>query len=153
MLSRLPALLSPRVVLLGATVFACQLAVACAAGPAPPVAPPPAPTGRDAEERPPPTRAAISSNQLGFDLYLALARTHAARDNLVFSPLSASAALGMTLAGARGETELAMRRVLHLEAPREPHAELGALLTRLGDDRAGDAIELHVANRLWGSAR
>jgi serpin B len=84
--------------------------------------------------------------------------------NLFFSPFSVSAALAMTMAGARGNTEKEMAAVLRLGLGREKlHPAVGALIRDLNgrvlakrweDDPEGGkkAFELVVANALWGQA-
>ena len=76
-------------------------------------------------------------------------RLGAKGDNLFFSPFSIEAALGMTAAGARGETLDEMRKVLHL--PADPHAAFGGLIARLnsaGLDKLRP-YQLSVANAIW----
>ena len=82
--------------------------------------------------------------------------------NLFFSPFSVSAALAMTMAGARGDTEAGMGKALRLDLGREKLAPaFGALLKDLNDRKmkgrwqddpnAGKKpFELVVANALWG---
>jgi serpin B len=77
---------------------------------------------------------------------LALYERLAAKDgNLFFSPYSISTALGMTYAGARGNTAEEMKSTLrfHLE-PDKLHPAFGRLTTQL------ERPQLTVANRLWG---
>lgn len=78
-------------------------------------------------------------NRFAGNLYGELARTPG---NVVFSPLSISTALAMTLAGARGETAREMTAVL--QTP--PTAALLDALTRAGNT-AGD--QLLLAQSLW----
>jgi len=70
--------------------------------------------------------------------------------NLFLSPCSISLALGMTYAGARGETEQQMAKVLHFELSQDRlHPALGALAKALTPaDPTGP--RLAIANRLWG---
>ncbi|MBN2445560.1 MAG: serpin family protein [Phycisphaerae bacterium] len=72
--------------------------------------------------------------------------------NLFFSPLSISAALAMTYAGARGETAQEMAQTLHFDVTGDDlHAKMGRLLDRLkSTDNA--AWQLHIANALWPQA-
>ncbi len=82
--------------------------------------------------------------------------------NLFFSPFSVSAALAMTLAGAAGNTEAEMTKVLRVPGDREQmHRAFGLLLEDLnarkvkgrweGDPNAGrKQMDLVTANALWG---
>jgi serine protease inhibitor len=83
-----------------------------------------------------------SNNQFAFDLY------HASEEkNLVFSPLSISAALSMTSAGAKEQTLAQMQKVLHL--PPNPHPQFKEILSSLKSLKDN---ELLIANRIWGDA-
>jgi serpin B len=81
------------------------------------------------------------------DLYAKLSQRPG---NLFVSPSSISLALGMTYAGARGETEQQMAKVLHFELSQDRlHPALGALAKALTPaDATGP--RLAIANRLWG---
>ena len=71
------------------------------------------------------------------------------KGDLFFSPFSIETALGMTSAGARGETLDEMRKTLHL--PADPHPAFGSLIERLngtGRDKHR-SYELTVANAIW----
>lgn len=69
--------------------------------------------------------------------------------NLFFSPYSISTCLGMTYAGARGQTEQQMRQALHFPADQQQvHSGFGELQRQLGE-AAKQGIELNVANALW----
>ena len=80
--------------------------------------------------------------------------------NLFFSPFSVSAALAMTMAGARGNTEVEMAKVLHQGLSRDRlHPALGALIRDLNGRKAPDeekpsaeipAFELVLANAIFG---
>lgn len=73
-------------------------------------------------------------------------------DNLFFSPFSISAALGMTSAGARGETATEMSQVLDKRVPEASwHSAFGDLTDDLNGDKAR-GYRLEVANRLFGQA-
>ncbi len=70
--------------------------------------------------------------------------------NLFFSPYSTSTCLAMTYAGARGETEKQMSRVLHLDKDqRKVHASFSELQRQLSEASNQKGIELSVANCLW----
>lgn len=86
-------------------------------------------------------------NAFGFDLYLGAAGSVAPDANLLVSPFSASVALGMTLAGARGETQRELSRVLHLERLPDPHGALAELGRSVDTPRPG--LELRSSNRVW----
>jgi serpin B len=93
----------------------------------------------------PPVRAAADANgAFALDLY---ARLRERPGNLFLSPLSISAALAMTSAGARGETLREMEKVLHLGPGPSAHAGFGDLLRQLQPKE--DSYELSIANALW----
>ena len=77
--------------------------------------------------------------------------------NLFFSPYSISAALAMTYAGARGETEKQMAKALCFYLPQErlhpAFNKLDLALASRGEGaegREGQPFRLHIANALWG---
>ncbi len=74
--------------------------------------------------------------------------------NLFFSPYSISAALAMTYAGARAETESQMAEALHFDLPQlELHAAFNALdraLLESGMQAIDGAFKLHIVNAIWG---
>lgn len=72
--------------------------------------------------------------------------------NLALSPASVAVALGMTYAGARGETAAEMKRALALEAVPSPHAAYGTLLRSWQIDPKLP-FSLEVANRLFAAER
>jgi serine protease inhibitor len=95
------------------------------------------------EER---ARFAERSNAFGFDLYKKTAKPGR---NVAMSPFSVATALTMTWAGAKGDTEAQMRKVLHLDGAREQLlAEAGKTSAWLqATDRP---FKLRGANQLFG---
>jgi serpin B len=97
-------------------------------------------------------RAALvkGNNQFALDLYRQL---HGEEGNLFFSPYSISAALGMTYAGARGETAEQMAKTLHFTLDNAAlHPTFGALLKEIngaGKDPRKRGYQLSSANALW----
>ncbi len=79
------------------------------------------------------------------------------KGNLFFSPYSISAALAMTYAGARGETELQMAKALQFALPQAKlhpaFQALGAELAKRGEGAKasdGKGFRLNIVNALWG---
>jgi serpin B len=99
--------------------------------------------------------ALVTGNtQFALDLYHQLADQNG---NLFFSPYSLSAALAMTYAGARGETERQMAETLNFTLSQEnlhpAFNDLDLELARRGEGaegRHGEPFRLHIANALWG---
>jgi len=96
--------------------------------------------------------AADSSNAFAFDLYAALqAQEDAKGKNIFVSPYSVHTALAMTFAGARGNTEAEMKKVLHLgENDMKLHSGIGGLTQEFNEAGKKD-FKLGVANALWGA--
>src|SRR5439155_5322079 len=87
------------------------------------------------------------NNAFACDLY---ARLKHGPGNLFFSPYSISTCLAMTYAGARGETEKQMRRVLHFDQSQgRLHSDLAALQQEVSQAHKQKGIELNIANALW----
>jgi serine protease inhibitor len=87
------------------------------------------------------------NNAFAIDLYQ---RERGEAGNLFFSPYSISTALAMTWAGARGQTEQEMARVLHFTLPQEDvHRAFGELTERCDEIQKRNQISLNVANSLW----
>jgi serpin B len=93
---------------------------------------------------------AAGNRAFSFDLYQAL---RSEDGNLFFSPYSISAALAMTYAGARGNTEEQMAETLHYTLSQEQlHTTFNALDQALVSqaDEDGENFTLRIANSLWG---
>lgn len=99
-------------------------------------------------------RTLIDDNtRFAFDLYSRLQD----KQNLVFSPLSASVALAMVYAGAKGETATQMAAALHFELPQAAlHPAFDRLELELASrshagHEAGDpgSVDLKLVNALW----
>ena len=89
-----------------------------------------------------------ASEHFGFQLLQHL-HQNAQDDNIFISPLSVSMALGMTLNGANGETEDAMRATLNMsdmsqEQINEAYASLIELLTSIDPQ-----VQFEIANSIW----
>jgi len=81
------------------------------------------------------------------DLYAKLA---AGPGNLFFSPLSVSGCLAIVYAGARGQTESQIAKVLHFSISQtQLHSAFGALQRQLREVEAQPGIQLNIANALW----
>ncbi|MFN0080238.1 MAG: serpin family protein [Prosthecobacter sp.] len=102
-----------------------------------------------------PETAAMAVNQLGLDLHRQMPK----RGNLCLSPYSIQSALAMTYLGASGVTQEEMMRVLHFPADKEKLGKSFAALnqslnkaqqTSARYDAPAKALQLHVANRLFG---
>jgi serpin B len=102
-----------------------------------------APLSADARE------LVAGNNRFAIDLYRRLAVDQAANQNMLASPFSISAALGMTYAGARGRTAGQMADVLRFTLPDDRlHAAFGEVIRDLDATREG--YQLSIANRLFG---
>jgi serpin B len=94
------------------------------------------------------------NSAFAFNLYQVLKEE---AGNLFYSPYSISAALAMTYAGARGETEQQMATALSFDLPQaQLHPAFNLLeqeLARRGEGAKGkdsEGFRLHVTNDLWG---
>ena len=100
---------------------------------------------------------AAGNRAFAFDLYAQLARTPG---NLFFSPYSISAALAMTYAGARGQTETEMAETLHFTLPQaQLHPAFNQLDLVLESRAQAEAPRslpdaqpprLEIADSIWG---
>ena len=95
-----------------------------------------------------PTGSLVANNTaFALDLY---AQLRGEPGNLFFSPYSISTALAMTYAGARGNTETQMSRVLHFKKGNaQLHSSFGELQRQLNDAQKMGNIQLDIANALW----
>lgn len=95
------------------------------------------------------TSVVDGNNRFALDIYRYLSVSDEQKEkNIFFSPLSLSTALAMTYAGARGETELQMAKVLHFELSQATlHRAFAGLLPRMQSQRG---YQFAVANALWG---
>lgn len=89
--------------------------------------------------------ASTAINRFGIDLHRILAKDN---PNLCSSPYSIEFALAMTYAGAKGETQRQMAKVLHLPES-NPHEGFSALRDVM-DAAAKGSLTLASANRLFG---
>jgi serpin B len=100
------------------------------------------------------------NNRFAVELY---AKLREQKGNLFLSPYSVSAALAMTCAGARGETEAQMAKVLHfpsvlaekgsssgVDNQKQFHSVFGAIIKDLNARGEKGKYELSVADALWG---
>jgi serpin B len=85
-----------------------------------------------------------------------LAQLRKPGENLIVSPFSVSLALGMTYAGAKGETESQMASALHFTLPQERlHAAFGTLDLALrsrgqgAQGKDGQPFRLRISNAAW----
>lgn len=87
------------------------------------------------------------NNAFAIELYEQLAKEDG---NIFFSPYSISTALAMTYAGARGNTEKEMSKVLHFNlSQNELHKEFSELSSHFVQIQNIGNIELNIANALW----
>jgi serpin B len=94
------------------------------------------------------TKSLVDGNTaFALDLY---ARLSGAPGNVFFSPYSISTCLAMTYAGARGDTETQMGRVLHFsKGDARLHSSFGELQQHLNDAAKQKGIQMDIANALW----
>ena len=110
---------------------------------------PPQRIGRSTEMQADVSTVVEGNNRFALDLHARLRADQPG--NLFFSPGSLSTALAMAYAGARGETESQMAKVLHFTLPPEKlHPSFASLNRTWNPDGHGRGFRLGVANRLWG---
>ena len=89
------------------------------------------------------------NNQFALDLYQRLGQKPG---NKFFSPYSISTALGMTYAGAKGQTAQEMASTLHFNLKNEQlHPAFGDLIGKLQGVNKKRDFQLTTANSLWGN--
>lgn len=89
------------------------------------------------------------NNQFALDLFHRLGQKPG---NKFFSPYSISTALGMTYAGAKGQTAQEMASTLHFSLKNEQlHPAFGELIGRLQGTNKKRDFQLTTANCLWGN--
>lgn len=94
------------------------------------------------------TKLVSGNNQFAFDLY---GQIREQPGNLFFSPFSITTALGMTYAGARGETADQMQRVMHYPSlPPQIGTGFASLMQEVLAETRRKEYKLNIANRLWG---
>ncbi len=101
-----------------------------------------------AEDDPRISSQANSIKQFSAKMYSELAKEDG---NLFFSPYSIISALGMADAGARGETDLEIRKALQTELAGEDfHAGINGLDQSLqSHSKATEYLELNIVNSIW----
>lgn len=90
------------------------------------------------------------NNDFGVSMYQTIISdpSDISRDNLIFSPISITAALMMTYAGAKGETAQAFEDIFQISNGYEKHYEFGQYLETL--QKVNDAENtIAIANSLW----
>lgn len=97
-----------------------------------------------------------ANNAFAFELYQSVLD---APGNMAYSPFSLSIALGMTYAGARGDTESQMSAVLHFDLPQEQlHPAFDQLDLALSDTgrtavTGEPPLKLQLTNGIWVDQR
>ncbi len=88
-----------------------------------------------------------ANNSFAFDLYHQLK----SGDNVTYSPFSISLALAMAYAGAKGETEASMKRVLHFgDNTLDFHQSFGQFANLLSNkDRTNNEAIFSISNAQW----
>src|SRR5215831_13084558 len=93
------------------------------------------------------TKSLVEGNTaFALDLY---GRLRTTPGNVFISPYSISTCLAMTYAGARGDTQEQMAKVLHFTINQQQlHAAFGQLQREL-NEVSQQGLELNIANALW----
>lgn len=91
--------------------------------------------------------ASDANNLFALDIYNQIKQEEG---NLFFSPYSIYAALAMTYAGARENTEKQMAGILHIPSDQKYiHSSLASLNKQLKEIEQKGVLELSIANALW----
>jgi serpin B len=95
------------------------------------------------------TAAVVGMNEFAVDLYRAVVAEQGG--NTVVGPYSATFALSMIYAGARGQTATEIAQVLHADPidPAKWHEGINAYDLTLDARTAGSATEWNAANKVW----
>ncbi len=96
-----------------------------------------------------PSELVMRNNRFAFQLYGELGADSDSA-NIFFSPFSISSAFAMAYAGADGQTEEQMARVLNVNGLENVHVQFGELLGNLNERQRQGAYQLLAANSLWG---
>jgi serpin B len=102
------------------------------------------------EDKPAPADVRLvakGNNSFAVGMYHQLAKKEG---NVFFSPFSISAALGMTSAGASGDTLKEMEKALCFPPQKVLHPAMGQLIRDFSGEGVKRPYELAVANRLYG---
>lgn len=92
-------------------------------------------------------KAAEDNSSFGLALYQRLGPV---QRNLFFSPYSISTAFAMTYAGARGNTQKEIAKVLHFSLPQPTlHQAFSEIQTRMSEIQKSGYVQLGIANSLW----
>ncbi|NLL15118.1 MAG: serpin family protein [Fibrobacter sp.] len=94
---------------------------------------------------------ANSINQFSVKMFSELSKDAKGDENLFFSPYSITVALGMANAGARGETDIQIRKALQVNLEGEDfHAGINGLDQSLqSHSQATENLELNIVNSIW----
>jgi len=91
--------------------------------------------------------SADQSSRFALDIYKQFAGE--SEKNIFFSPFSLSIAMGMTYAGAEGETKKQMADVFNFPLnDKDLHKELGSLQNQMVN-KGNKGVEISIANQLW----
>jgi serpin B len=97
------------------------------------------------------TTQAKSNNEFAVKMYAELVKSGQPSNNIFFSPFSIVSALGMADVGAKGETDLQIRKALQVTLPGEDfHAALNGLDQSLETYAASvENLQLNNINSIW----